>query len=92
MVPNDGFKKFSASILIGKSFSKLLDVHDISSCFWRRYYHTELSDEDKVLPFFGYSSVIFNDGTLDTYTNAIPILRDVGFSAILILVCAYVGR
>ena len=36
--------------------------------------------------------ITFDDGYLDTYTNAFPILQDVGFSAIVFLVSALVGK
>jgi hypothetical protein len=31
---------------------RLTDIHDISTCFWRRYYHTGWSDPVTTLPFF----------------------------------------
>jgi len=36
--------------------------------------------------------ITFDDGYLDTYANAFPVLQDVGFSATVFLVSGFVGK
>jgi hypothetical protein len=63
ILSNDGFKKFYARMLVRKSCSQLVDIHNISSFpFWERYYQTTVTNTVTRQPFFDHSAVNLNFG------------------------------